>query len=72
VYSAVCCQIPTFYTKPWFQGMYWWKVGTDGFGGPEDGSNTPWGKTAMDVVKNGMCTAADETGAPACGVRSDG
>jgi hypothetical protein len=40
-----------FYAKPWFNGMYWWKVGTNGFGGPEDGSHTPWGKPAMDVVK---------------------
>lgn len=40
-----------FYTQPWFQGMYWWKVGTNGFGGPEDGSHTPWRKPAMDTVK---------------------
>lgn len=39
-----------FYTKPWFQGVYWWKVGTNGFGGPSDGSHTPWGKPAMDVI----------------------
>ena len=48
-YDAV---FKAFYAKPWFQGVYWWKVGTDGFGGPEDGSHTPWGKTAMDVVKH--------------------
>jgi hypothetical protein len=47
-YDAV---LKAFYAKPWFQGVYWWKVGTDGFGGPEDGSHTPWGKTAMDVVR---------------------
>jgi hypothetical protein len=47
-YDAV---FKAFYAKPWFQGMYWWKVGTDGFGGPEDGSHTPWRKTAMDVVR---------------------
>lgn len=40
-----------FYAKPWFHGMYWWKVGTNGFGGREDTSLTPWGKPAMDVVK---------------------
>jgi hypothetical protein len=40
-----------FYKKPWFQGLYWWKVGTNGFGGPEDSSHTPWRKPAMDVVK---------------------
>ena len=47
-YEAV---FKAFYAKPWFQGVYWWKVGTDGFGGPADGSHTPWGKPAMDVVK---------------------
>lgn len=40
-----------FYAKPWFYGVYWWKVGTNGFGGPEDSSLTPWGKPAMDVMK---------------------
>ncbi len=39
-----------FYRKPWFQGVYWWKVGTNGFGGTEDASHTPWRKPAMDVV----------------------
>ena len=46
-YEAV---FKAFYTKPWFEGVYWWKVGTDGFGGSADGSHTPWGKQAMDVV----------------------
>ncbi len=41
----------TFYDRPWFEGMYWWKVGTNGFGGPDDTSLTPWGKPAMQVVK---------------------
>ncbi len=40
-----------FSGKPWFAGMYWWKVGTDGGGGPKDGSHTPWGKPAMGVVQ---------------------
>ena len=39
-----------FYHKPWFEGIYWWKVGTNGFGGLEDGSHTPWNKPAMKVV----------------------
>ena len=39
-----------FYGRPWFQGVYWWKIGTNGFGGPEDGSHTPWRKPAMDVI----------------------
>lgn len=47
-YEAV---LRAFYEKPWFQGVYWWKVGTNGFGGPEDGSHTPWGKPAMKVVR---------------------
>ena len=40
-----------FYDKPWFQGMYWWKVGSNGFGGPKDRSHTPWRKPAMEVVR---------------------
>jgi hypothetical protein len=40
-----------FYDRPWFEGMYWWKVGTNGFGGPDDTSLTPWGKPAMQVVR---------------------
>jgi hypothetical protein len=39
-----------FYNKPWFYGVYWWKVGSDAYGGPDDGSHTPWGKPAMDIV----------------------
>ncbi len=40
-----------FYNKPWFYGVYWWKVGTNGYGGAADGSHTPWRKPAMGVVK---------------------
>lgn len=40
-----------FYNRPWFEGMYWWKVGTNGFGGPHDSSLTPWGKPAMAVIR---------------------
>jgi hypothetical protein len=39
------------YSKPWFRGAYWWKVGTNGYGGPDNNSMTPWRKPAMDVVK---------------------
>lgn len=39
------------YTRPWFRGVYWWKVGTNGYGGPDNNSMTPWRKPAMDVVK---------------------
>lgn len=50
--QALCYEavLRAFYKRPWFQGVYWWKVGTNGFGGPSDGSHTPWGKPAMDVV----------------------
>ena len=40
-----------FYDKPWFEGIYWWKVGTNGYGGPKDGSHTPWNKPAMTVIQ---------------------
>ncbi len=40
-----------FYHQPWFEGMYWWAIGTNGYGGPNDPSHTPWGKPAMEVVK---------------------
>jgi hypothetical protein len=46
-YEAV---LRAFYHRPWFQGVYWWKVGTNGEGGPSDTSHTPWRKPAMDVV----------------------
>ncbi|MDX1980183.1 MAG: hypothetical protein SFV51_07940 [Bryobacteraceae bacterium] len=39
-----------FYRKPWLQGIYWWKVGSNGFGGTGDGSHTPWRKPAMQVL----------------------
>lgn len=41
-----------FYNQPWFEGMYWWKVGTNGYGGAEDGSLTPWNKPAMLAVQH--------------------
>lgn len=47
-YEAV---LRAFYTKPWFAGVYWWKVGTNGRGGANDGSHTPWQKPAMEVVR---------------------
>jgi hypothetical protein len=43
--------LKAFYEKPWFYGVYWWKVGTNGYGGPQNNSMTPWRKPAMDVVK---------------------
>ena len=41
----------TFFRQPWFEGMYWWKIGSNGYGGPQDSSHTPWGKPAMEVIK---------------------
>lgn len=35
------------YRKPWFAGVYWWKVGTNGRASP----HSPWGLPAMDVVE---------------------
>lgn len=46
-YEAV---FQAFYRQPWFLGMYWWKIGTNGHGGEQDGSFTPWRKPAMEVV----------------------
>jgi len=43
--------LKAFYSQPWFQGVYWWKLGTDGFGGPDDHSMTPWRKPAMEGIK---------------------
>jgi len=41
-----------FYAKPWFEGMYWWKIETNGSGGAEDGSHSPWEKPAMQVLEH--------------------
>ncbi|MBN8734474.1 MAG: hypothetical protein J0L64_28315 [Acidobacteria bacterium] len=40
-----------FSGKPWFAGVYWWKIETDGAGGPLDNSMVPWGKPAMGTLK---------------------
>lgn len=50
--QAACYEsvLRAFYGKPWLAGIFWWKVGTNGYGGPQDGSHTPWGKPAMEVV----------------------
>jgi hypothetical protein len=51
--QASCTEaiLRAFYTKPWFQGMYWWRLETNGSGGPEDASHSLWNKPALDVVK---------------------
>ena len=43
-YEAI---LKAFYDKPWFAGVYWWKVGTNGRASP----HSPWGLPAMDVVE---------------------
>lgn len=48
-YDAV---LAAFWDKPWFYGAYWWKVGSNSFGGPLDRSHTPWGKPAMDIISH--------------------
>jgi len=52
--QAACYQsiFRAFYHQPWFEGMYWWKIETNGSGGPQDRSHTPWGKPAMAVLKH--------------------
>ncbi len=47
-YKAV---FKAFYQKPWFEGVYWWKVETNGSGGPLDGSHSMWEKPALLVMK---------------------
>lgn len=46
-YEAI---LQAFYPQPWMQGFFFWKIGTNGFGGASDGSHTPWGKPAMEVM----------------------
>ena len=43
--------LAAFWEKPWFYGAYWWKVGSNSFGGPLDRTHTPWGKPAMEVLR---------------------
>ncbi len=40
------------YNQPWFSGIYWWSVPSNGIGGRNDGSHTPWQKPAMNVMKS--------------------
>ena len=44
--------LKTFYEKRWFRGVYWWKIETDRAGGPSDPGMMPWGKPAMEVLKD--------------------
>jgi hypothetical protein len=47
-YRAV---LEAVYTQPWFHGVYWWKVDTDGLGGPHDRTLTPWRKPVMNLIR---------------------
>jgi hypothetical protein len=51
--QASCTEaiLRAFYKEPWFQGMYWWRLETNGSGGPEDASHSLWNKPALNVVK---------------------
>jgi hypothetical protein len=49
--AAYDAMMRAFAGKPWLSGVYWWKVGTNGFGGPGDASHTPWNKPAMRVLQ---------------------
>jgi hypothetical protein len=40
-----------FYERSWFAGVYWWKIETDGVGGPHDNSMVPWRKPAMETIQ---------------------
>ncbi len=41
-----------FYKRPWFAGMFWWKWPSDGrSGGLADGSYTPAGKPAEQILR---------------------
>ncbi len=42
--------LAAYWDQPWFHGVYWWKIGSNGMGGPEDTSHSPWNKPAMDVM----------------------
>ncbi|MBI2850690.1 MAG: response regulator [Chloroflexi bacterium] len=37
--------------KPWLKGIFWWQWWVTQIGGPGDGSETPYGKSAEDVLK---------------------
>ena len=43
--------LDSFYNKPWFAGVYWWKIETDASGGPQDSGMVPWNKPVMDTIR---------------------
>lgn len=59
--------LAAFYEKPWFAGVYWWKVETDGAGGAADNSMSPWGKPVMLTIRKwyGQPARFPESGAEA-------
>jgi hypothetical protein len=46
----VAALLSGYHGRDWLHGIFWWKVGTAGAGGPEDGSHILWNKPAMDVI----------------------
>lgn len=40
-----------FHHRPWFRGVYWWKIETDRTGGPAHPGMAPWNKPAMEAVR---------------------
>jgi hypothetical protein len=62
--------LAAFTTKPWFAGVYWWKVGSNGKGGSEDRTHTPWNKPAMEVVKRWYRKQWQAEGTPPASGRS--
>jgi hypothetical protein len=52
--------------KPWFRGIYWWKIETDRTGGPRHPGMAPWDKPAMQVVRSWNAKAhVSESSTPA-------
>lgn len=49
--------------QPWFRGMFWWKWPSDGRGGGiDDGSYTPLGKPATEVIRRWYTRLATPSG----------
>jgi hypothetical protein len=48
LYWAACQAVDA---APWITGLFWWGWSADGKGGMADGSYTPFGKPAMQVVQ---------------------
>lgn len=56
-----------FHRRPWFRGVYWWKIETDRTGGPAHPGMAPWNKPAMETVRRWNRLAHDSETGPAAG-----